>query len=300
MPDLAVVIVSWNTRDLTLNALRSLYADLATSGLSADVYVVDNASGDGSARAVAAQFPQVKLTTCPENLGFGSGNNVAIKQIMSAADKPSAIYLLNSDTITQPGATRALYDYLLSNPRIGVVGAGLTYADGSFQHGAFEFPGLRQLWVEFFPTPGRMIEGRFNGRYPRHEQPFPVDFVLGATMMLRREVIEQTGMFDERFFMYCEEIDWAWRIRQAGWEVWCVPAAQVTHLAGQSTGQVRPRSVINLWTSRLLLAQKHYPRWKLFLARWLIAFGMGRKIRRTQTPALGEAYKQVQNMALGR
>ena len=248
----------------------------------------------------ADAFPQVKLITSEENLGFGRANNVVIQQIMSEPDKPSAVYLLNSDTITHPGATRALYDYLMSNPRIGVVGAGLTYADGRYQHSAFDFPGLRQLWVEFFPTPGRMIEGRFNGRHPQHEQPFPVDFVLGATMMLRREVIEQTGMFDERFFMYCEEIDWEWRMCEAGWEVWCVPAAHVTHLAGQSTGQVRPRSVIDLWTSRLLLAQKHYPRWKLPLARLLIILGMGRKMRRTQTPTLRAAYGQVQKITLGR
>jgi N-acetylglucosaminyl-diphospho-decaprenol L-rhamnosyltransferase len=300
MPDLAVVIISWNTRELTLNALRSLYADLASSGLSADVYVVDNASTDGSAIAIADEFPKVKLIISKDNLGFGGGNNLAITQIISAPQKPNAVYLLNSDTITHPGATRALYDYLLSAPRIGLVGAGLTYADGRYQHSAFDFPGLRQLWVEFFPTPGRMIEGRFNGRHPQHEQPFPVDFVLGATMMLRPEVIEQTGMFDERYFMYCEEIDWAWRIHDANWEVWCVPTAHITHLAGQSTAQVRPRSVIDLWTSRLLLAQKHYPRWKLLLARWLIAFGMGRKMRRTQTPALREAYRQVQNMALRR
>jgi GT2 family glycosyltransferase len=300
MPDLAVVIVTWNVRALVLEALRSLYADLATSGLSADVYVVDSDSTDRTPEAIADAFPKVKLTASAENLGFARGNNVAIKQIMDAPDKPRAVYLLNPDTITQPGATRTLYDYLTSNPRIGLVGAGLTYADGRYQHSAFDFPGLRQLWVEFFPTPGRMIEGRFNGRHPQREQPFPVDFVLGATMMLRPEVIEQTGMFDERFFMYCEEIDWAWRIHEAGWEVWCVPAAHVTHLAGQSTGQVRPRSVIDLWTSRLLLAQKHYPRWKLPLARLLIVLGMGRKMRRTQTPALREAYEQVQNMTLGR
>ncbi len=299
MPDLSVVIVTWNVRALALEALRSLFADLGTSGLSAEVYVVDCASNDGTPEAIEEAFPQVRLTASAENLGFSRGNNLAIQQIMSAAEESTAVYLLNPDTITQPGATRTLYDALMSNPRYGLVGAGLTYADGSYQHSAFVFPGLRQLWVEFFPTPGRMIEGKFNGRYGHSEEPFPVDFVLGATMMLRREVIEQTGMFDERYFMYCEEIDWAWRIHMAGWEVWCIPAAHVTHLAGQSTGQVRPRSVIYLWESRLLLAEKHYPGWKLRLARLLIALGMGRKMRRTNSPALREAYGKVQNMALG-
>ena len=298
---LAVIVVTWNTRDLTLNALRSLYADLETSGLTADVYVVDNASVDNTAEAVTAQFPQVKLIVSAENLGFGGANNLAIRQIMTLPDPPSVIYLLNSDTITQLGATRALYDALLASDRVGLVGARLSYEDGSFQHSAFAFPGLRQLWVEFFPTPGRLIEGEFNGRYPKalyeRGEPFPVDFVLGATMMLRREVIEQTGMFDQQFFMYCEEIDWAWRIHDAGWQVLCVPSAHVTHLAGQSTVQVRPRSLVNLWTSRLLLTQKHYPAWKRPLARLLIVLGTARKRTQTSDPSLRDAYQTIQRLA---
>ncbi len=300
--DLAVVIVTWNVRDLVLNALRSLYDDLNASGLCADVYVVDSASSDGTAEAVRAAFPQVNLTASPENLGFARGNNLALRQIMT--DPPKAVYLLNPDTITQPGATRALYDALLSREKVGLVGAQLCYEDGSFQHSAFAFPGLRQLWVEFFPTPGRLIEGSFNGRYPRalyeRGEPFAVDCVLGATMLLRREVIAQTGTLDEQFFMYCEEIDWAWRIHEAGWQVECVPSAHVTHLAGKSTGQARPQSVINLWTSRLLLARKHYSPAKRLIARLLIALGMGRKIAGTDDPVLKQAYQTVQRKAFGR
>ncbi|MFN8452962.1 MAG: glycosyltransferase, partial [Anaerolineae bacterium] len=130
--------------------------------------------------------------------------------------------------------------------------------------------------------------------------PFVVDFVLGATMMLRREIVAQTGGFDEAFFMYCEEIDWAWRIHEAGWDVRCVPAARVTHLAGQSTAQVRPRSVVDLWTSRLLLVDKNYPAWKRPLARVLISTGMTYKLRGTGDPALREAYQTVRTLALGR
>lgn len=303
MRDLSVVIVTWNVRALVLDALRSLYADLQTSGLSSEVWVVDCASSDGTAAAVADAFPQVRLTASAENLGFAGGNNTALRQIgfgdptADPATLPKAVYLLNPDTITQPGATRALYEALFAAPRVGLVGAQLAYADGSFQHGAFGFPGLRQLWIEFFPTPGRLIEGGFNGRYLRElyaaGKPFPVDFVLGATMMLRREVIQQTGMFDESFFMYCEEIDWAWRIHKAGWDVQTVPAARVTHLAGKSTAQVRPQSVINLWTSRLHLYDKVYPRWKAWAARRLIAAGMARKLRAETDPAVRAAYRTI-------
>ncbi|MCC6803319.1 MAG: glycosyltransferase family 2 protein, partial [Anaerolineae bacterium] len=263
---------------------------------------VDSASSDGTPEAVAAAFPQVKLTASAENLGFGRSNNLAIRQIMSADEPPQAIYLLNPDTITQPGATRALFDALLAQPKTGLVGARLSYGDGSFQHGAFAFPGLLQLWFELVGRPGRFVDGELNGRYPRalyeRGQPFPVDFVLGATMMLRREVVAQTGGFDEVFFMYCEEIDWAWRIHEAGWDVRCVPAAWVTHLAGQSTGQARPRSLVNLWTSRLLLVDKHYAVWKRPLARALIAVGMSVRMRGAADPALREAYQIIRRLAL--
>lgn len=315
MHDLAVIIVTWNVRDLALNALRSLFADLEHSDLDAVVYVVDSASSDGTSDAVAAAFPQVELIASEENLGFGRANNAALRALGFGTDDdanlPRAVYLLNPDTITQAGATRRLFDTLTANERVGLVGAQLAYEDGSFQHGAFGFPGLRQLWVEFFPTPGRFIEGRFNGRYPRtwyqRGEPFPVDFTLGATMMLKREVIQQTGMFDEAFFMYCEEIDWAWRIHEAGWEVQAVPDAHVTHLAGKSASQVRPRSLVNLWTSRLHLFGKHYPGWKRVVARWMIAAGMTRKIRQTQQnrdlspadrAAILDAYRQIRRLAL--
>lgn len=300
-----MVIVTWNVRDMALEALRSLFADLDAYGPAADVYVVDSASHDGTAAAVAAAYPQVKLTASAENLGFGRANNLALRQIgfdgAAGESLPRAVYLLNPDTITQPGATRALYDALMAESRVGLVGAQLAYADGSFQHSAFRFPGLRQLWVEFFPTPGRLYDSGFNGRYARalyeRGEPFAVDFPLGATMMLRREVIEQTGIFDEQFFMYCEEIDWSWRIRKAGWDVRCVPAARVTHLSGQSTGQARPESIVNLWTSRIRLYDKHHPAWKVCVARWMIAAGMRRKLRGADSPAVAEAYRVVAERA---
>ncbi len=306
MLDLAVVIVTWNVRALALEALRSLYADLASSDLSADVWVVDSASSDGTVDAIRGAFPQTHIIASTENLGFGRANNLVLREIgfgqaTTKQDLPPAVYLLNPDTITHPGATRSLYDALLNQPTAGLVGAHLAYGDGTFQHSAFGFPGLRQLWVEFFPTPGRLIDGSFNGRYPHQayegSAPFPVDCVLGATMMLRREVIQQTGMFDEQFFMYCEEIDWAWRIHKAGWQIYCVPSARVTHLGGQSTGLVRPRAVVDLWTSRLRLFDKHYPTWKRHLARLMIKLGMSRKLAQEGNAEVSAAYRQILRLA---
>ncbi len=303
--DLAVVIVTWNVQDLITDALRTLYEDLEQSGLKASVYVVDSASSDETVAVVRREFPQVELIASRENIGFSRGNNLALHQAgfgTASAAVPRAAYLLNPDTLTHPGATRVLFDALMADTVVGMVGATLSYEDGSFQHSAFTFPGLRQLWAELMPLPGRLIEGRFNGRYPRwlYEQgkPFTVDFVLGATMMVKPEVIAKVGMLDEQFFMYCEEIDWAWRIQKAGWLTQCVPSAQVTHLSGKSSDQIRPQSLLRLWSSRLLLARKHYPRWKRFLARRLIAFGMRRRARRETDAELRQVYEQIREMAL--
>ncbi|MFN8377332.1 MAG: glycosyltransferase family 2 protein [Anaerolineae bacterium] len=309
-PDLAIIIVNWNVRDLLLESLRSLFADLETSGLHARVLVVDSASDDGSAQAVRTDYPQVELFAERENVGFVRGNNLALRALGldrpdAGLNGPRAVYLLNPDTITQPGATRALFDALFSEPRVGLVGANLTYGDGRFQHGAFAFPGLRQLWAEFFPTPGRLIEGRFNGRYPRSyyesDRPFPVDFVLGAAMMLRSEAVRDVGLLDDGFVMYCEEVDWAWRLRRAGWEARCVPNAHVVHLGGQSSGQIRPQTLIHLWTSRLRLFDLYYPRLKHWLARRMVRTGMARLARRAKAASepveVVTAYEQIGRMA---
>ena len=287
MADLAIVIVTWNNARIISDALQSLMDDLAASQLVYDLWVVDCASTDDTADVIRSRFSNLNLIASQENLGFSRANNFAMRE-MGFGDKgnatglPAAVYLLNPDTVTHPGATRALYETLLSGEDIGLVGARLTFGDGSFQHSAFRFPDLGQIWTEFFPTPGRFIEGTFNGRYAKSKyegtEPFTVDFTLGATMMLKREVLLGAGLFDEDFFMYCEEVDWAWRIRRNGWRILCVPRAHVTHFGAQSTSQVRFWSLVNLWKSRLLLYDRHYPGWKRRVARQLLIWGMKRKL----------------------
>ena len=292
--DLAVVIVSWNTRELTLDTLRTLYVDLDSHGPNSEVWVFDGGSTDGSVTAIQEYYPRVRLIANEQNLGFAGGNNFVLRKIgfdlsgptHGKADLPRAVYLLNPDTRTQLGATRTLFNALFDLPHAGVVGARLNYEDGSFQHSAFRFPGLSQLVIDLFPVPGRLYESRLNGRYPRvlydDITPFSVDHTLGATMMLRREVILETGGFDEEYFMYVEEVDWSQRIRQAGWEIYCVPTARVTHLGGQSTKQVRPRSTVNLWKSRLRYVDKTYTPAKRHVARAIVKLGMRRQIAKAR------------------
>jgi GT2 family glycosyltransferase len=285
MRDLAILIVNWNVRDLLRACLTSIYAELETDTLDAEVWVVDNASYDGSVQMVQDEFPQARLIISAENRGFAAGNNLALRQ-MAGEDgpvPPRYAFLLNPDTELRPHALRTLVDFMQAHPRVGVAGAQLFYGDGTFQHGAFGFPGLWQILFDLYPLPGRLYESRLNGRYPRawyqSGAPFPIDHPLGAAMMLRWQAIDQTGFFDEGFHMYCEEIDWCMRIKKSGWDIYCVPRAEVVHHVGQSTRQIQSDSFVNLWRSRRRLYDKHYGPLKHFVAKHLVRAGMRRKTR---------------------
>ena len=285
MRDLVVLIVNWNVRDLLRDCLNSVFGDLATSDLEAEVWTVDNASHDGSPEMLRADFSQVCLLASQENLGFAGGNNLALRQL-NATDPPRYTLLLNPDTIVHPGALRTLVDFMEDHPGVGVAGARLFYGDGSFQHSAFGFPGLWQILFDLYPLPGRLYPSRLNGRYPRQwyerGDPFPVDHPLGAAMLVRWHVIRQVGFFDQEFHMYCEEIDWCMRIKRNGWKIYCVPQAEITHYEGQSARQIRSESFANLWRSRRRLYDKHYNPVKNWLARYLVRAGMRRKSRMAQ------------------
>jgi GT2 family glycosyltransferase len=296
MVHLAVVIVSWNVRGLLVACLRSLFADLGKLDLEAEVWVVDNASSDGTPEIVEEAFPNVRLIANQENLGFAAGNNLALREISDLESPADYVWLLNPDTEVLPGATAALLSVLDSYPQVGMVGAKLLNPDGSLQQSAFQFPGLVQLIFELLPLPARLYETSLNGRYPRRlyarERPFAVDHPLGATMMVRANVVAQVGLMDEEYRMYCEEIDWCWRMRKAGWRALCVPAAQVIHHAGQSTAQVPVPSFVNLWVSRARLYTHHHslPAW--WLARLLVGVGMQRRAR-SASPEMADACRQV-------
>jgi N-acetylglucosaminyl-diphospho-decaprenol L-rhamnosyltransferase len=296
-PHLAVVVVSWNVRGLLTACLRSLLADLAGTGMEAEVWVVDNASSDGTPQTVAETFPNVHLIASQENLGFVRGNNRALNEILDR-EAPSVDYfwLLNPDTEVQPGATAALVAALEAHPKAGIVGPKLLYPDGSLQHSAFRFPGLAQLLFELFPLPARLYDTRLNGRYPRRlyekSEPFAVDHPLGASMLVRGETIADVGLMDEGFFMYCEEIDWCWRMREASWRALCAPAAHVIHHAGQSSGQAQAASFGNLWKSRAILYTRHHVPLKQHLARLLVRIGMKRRLCNA-SPEMTNACKQI-------
>ena len=296
---LGIVIVSWNVRDLLARCLYSLFAELDREPIEARVVVVDNASYDGSPDMIRAQFPQVELIAGEDNLGFAGGNNVGMRHLglgTSGSSRPAGCLLLNPDTEVHPGAIRTLLDVMRSRSDAAIVTSRLSYGSGAFQASAFHFPGVGQLYIDLFPVPGRFYESRLNGRYPRKlysaGQPFEIDTPLGAVMLLRRDAIEQVGFFDEEFALYCEEIDWAARFKEAGWKNLCAPAAHIIHHEGQSTSQVRVESFVKLWTSRYRLHTKHPQFAPLWLARRIVVAGMRRKAR-DASPEMKAACEKV-------
>jgi GT2 family glycosyltransferase len=297
---LAIVVVSYNVRDLLRACLSATFASLALSPeLDASVHVIDNASQDGSAPMVAAEFPHAHLVASADNLGFARGNNLALRQLgFGSAAAPDFALLLNPDAEPLGDAIGLMARFLAEHPRTGAAGAQLQYPDGSFQHGAFAFPGLLQLWFDLFPPrPRRLLDSRLNGRYPRSlynaGEPFPVDFALGAALMVRREAMQAAGLFDEGYFMYAEEVDWCWRMRRAGWPCWCVPSARVVHHAGASSSQFRSQAVRNLWQSRRRLYDRCYGPVKRSAAGGIVRLGMAVEKRRARGAPPAERAERI-------
>ena len=292
MLDVAVIIVSWNVRDCLDECLSSVYAEFRHSGLTGDVWVVDNGSTDGTLELLANLFPNTHVIANQKNVGFAAANNQGMAA--AAASLPRFYFLLNPDTVVRPGAMREMVQVLDSCPKTGMVGPRLVYRDDVGEDG----PGVIQLLFELWPLPRRLYDTRFNGRYSRRAfrpdgPPFAVDHPLGAAMMVRRDVAEKTGGFDESFHMYCEEIDWSWRIRNAGWAIYSVPSAEIVHYSGESTKQVPARSIVNLWSSRARLYRKHHGKLRWHLARRLAAAGLRRLAARTPNPAIRDAYLEA-------
>ncbi|HWE93426.1 MAG TPA: glycosyltransferase family 2 protein [Tepidisphaeraceae bacterium] len=228
-PDISVVIISYNTREMTLDCLRALYAGLGE--LRAEVWVVDNASADGSADAVEKAFAQVRVIRNTENRGFAAANNQAIRQ---ASGK--YILLLNSDAFVEGGAVGAMVEYLEGHADVAVVGPRLLNRDGSLQHSCYRFPGPFRVMCESMLLSAAFANHPKVGdmRHWAHDEERMVDFVVGACFLVRRSAADEVGLLDERFFFYAEEADWCLRFAKAGWKVAFTPAAQVVHYGGGS------------------------------------------------------------------
>jgi N-acetylglucosaminyl-diphospho-decaprenol L-rhamnosyltransferase len=253
----SVAIVSWNVREALRECLRALRAE--GSGCLLETTVVDNASADGTAECVAAEFPEVRLVRNDANLGFARACNQALR----TATAPYCC-LLNPDTRVTSGALAVLANFLEEHPEVGAAGPQLLNPDGSLQPNGGPFPGLTGTLLRVVRA-----SALFRRWYDRHYRwgrddlllPARVDQVSGACLALRREALDQVGWLDERFFLYYEEVDWLLRARQAGWSTHYVPEARVTHRWGASTSQLPEACLRHLARSEYLYFRKHRPAW---------------------------------------
>jgi N-acetylglucosaminyl-diphospho-decaprenol L-rhamnosyltransferase len=254
--DVSVVIVNYRVRDLLRECLRSLEHDLRK--LRGEVWVVDNASGDGSVEMLTAELPWVRLIANDRNRGYGAANNQAIRQA-----RGRYLLILNPDTKLPPGAIIDTIAELEAHPDIGALGPKLVLADGSLDRACRRsFPSPEVAFYRLFGLtrlfPNHPRFARYNLLNVDENTAIDVDSVVGAFMLVRREVVERVGMFDEAFRLYGEDLDWAFRIKQAGWRVRYHPAVVVTHYKRQSTRQRPVSSIRAFYEAMHIFYDKHY------------------------------------------
>ena len=243
MQKLSIVIVNYNGKDFLRHCLTSLYG--SKDLFHFETIVVDNGSQDGSPKMVKDEFPQVRLIQNLENLGFARANNIGI-----GAARGEYILLLNSDTTILGDALRELVSFLAAHRDVGVVTGRLVYPDFQDQGVARSFPtpmnalfGRRSILTRIFPN-NKISKRYLMSRIHRSDDPFEVDWVSGACLMVKKGVLEEVGYLDERFWMYWEDADLCYRIKQKGWKIYCVPKAVVIHHEGKSTSKRASRRCI--------------------------------------------------------
>lgn len=242
--DISIILVSYNTKDLTRDCLKSVYEK--TQDLDYEIYVVDNASSDGSQQMIKEEFPDVKLIESHENLGFGRANNIAIKQ-----SNAKYCFLLNTDTVLVNNAVKILFDFMEKpeNYDIGACGGQLYNADMTLQDSIGEFDTLEKLrskalgldfnrtifrYKHIFKTKVKHEIEKQEDKTYLFSYDYEPDYIIGADLMLRKSAIEQCGAFDERFFMFGEEAELCFRLKKNGFKIKFVPESQIIHFGGAS------------------------------------------------------------------
>lgn len=278
MPDLGIVLLNYNTRELLRDCLRSL---AETRGIEIDVTVVDNASQDGSVVMVQAEFPRLRLIASATNGGYAYGNNLALREFLARPQPPRALMLLNTDTIVPPDALKEMMDFLDAHPDAGVVGPKLLLRDGSLDlacRRSFPTPEIsfyRMLGLsKLLPKSKRF--GRYNLTYLDENETAQVDSVVGAAMLMRTQALQEVGLLDETFFMYGEDLDLALRIKQKGWNAYYYPRAHIMHYKRESSKQSK-KAQIEFYRAMYIFYDKHYRRTTPFWLNWVVLGGIAVK-----------------------
>lgn len=283
-PDLSIVIVNWNTRDLLSACLQSLASDSRSRGLKVEVLVVDNASGDGSADLLRERFPWVRLFANGTNAGFAEANNQAIRE-----SSGRHVLLLNPDTEVQPGALDALAKFMDQHSEAGAAGARLLNPDGSLQPSCSRTPTLRRELWRLFHLDGLRRYSSYGMESWSTTEPREVEVAQGAALVVRRDALEQVGLLDEDYFIYTEEVDLCYRLRRGEWRIYWIPTAAVVHHGGQSTMQVAEPMFIRLYESKLIFFRKHRGPWAARLYKAILLLVAASRIAGSSLAALRHA-----------
>lgn len=269
MVQMSITIVTYNRKQMLEQCLNSIFSQ--KQHCSYEVIVVDNCSVDGTADVVRAKFPSVTLISNSQNLGFAKANNQGIQH-----SRGPFVLLLNDDTIVLPGALKSMVTFALSHPEVGALGCQLRNPNGTIQPSCGEFPTLLKIALQVVTRvkiKRMMVWG--------YDAIREVDWVTGACMLIPRGVIEKVGMLDEDYFMYHEDADWCYRVRQAGFKAYFIPDAQMIHYKGKHWEVWDPRILIENRKSLLTFYRKHYGTFALlrlkiftipaFAVEWLYA-----------------------------
>lgn len=252
-PDLSIVIVNWNTKEMTWDCLVSVHAGLW--GLAAEIIVIDNASSDGSADMVEAEFPDVVLIRNKENRGFAAANNQGFE-----VARGRHVLLLNTDTLIHGNVLPASVAWLDAHSGVGAMGCRVLNTDGSVQLTCSMYPSLLNLTLQLSGL-AKLSGSRFFGRYQMRDwardTTREVEVISGCYMLIRRDILSQIGGLDEAFFFYGEETDWCQRIRAAGWKLTFVPLGEITHHGGGSVKVLSHRRDVLLSEATIRLHRKH-------------------------------------------
>ncbi|MEK3725851.1 glycosyltransferase family 2 protein [Paenibacillus sp. FSL H8-0034] len=270
--DVSVIILNYNTCQLTLNAIKSVY-DSQTS-YSYEIIVVDNHSTDNSVMEIKRRHPDVRLIENPSNDGFSKGNNIGIKIAIGRY-----ILLLNSDTIMGSDSLQTMIAFMDQNSSIGAAGCKIVLPDGSLDKACkrgFPTPSASFYYAfgisKLFPKVPRFNQYQLG--YLDPDQDYPVDCLVGAFMMVRKQVMDQVGMLDEEFFMYGEDIDWCYRIKQGGWQIHYYPYTQIVHHKGASSRRKPFKIIYEFHRAMYLFHRKHYRQKYNFVVNSLVYLGI--------------------------
>jgi GT2 family glycosyltransferase len=268
--DVSIVLTSWNVRDLLRDCLHSVYEK--TAGLTYEIIVVDDGSTDGTREMVQREFPEVTLIVLGKNVGFVKANNHGVQV---AAGK--YVLLLNTDTLLVNNAIKILVDFLETHPEAGACGGWLRNPDMTSQISFGDFPSFHQAVVDAFFLNDFFPKARLpnRGKYPDDSitEPVEVDYVTGADILIRKDLIDRIGLFDEYFRAYCEETEFCYRVKhQVKKKVYFVPEAQIIHLGGMSYQKYHRYQIQLMYSSYNKFLRKHHGRVYSFATRTLYAW----------------------------